>query len=108
MTEKNWWEETPQDFANGFTEETEVHHMPVNQNSNEAMTALYGPPANHSEYSRFTTVRYRDGGSEKTGQIIWICEATTDSPMLYIIEQDGFPSFVPQSDIVGTVEQEGK
>lgn len=26
MSEKNWWEETPEEFANSFTEEIEVHH----------------------------------------------------------------------------------
>lgn len=26
MTGKNWWEETPQEFAQGFSEEVQVHH----------------------------------------------------------------------------------
>ncbi len=26
MPEKNWWEESPQEFADGFSEEVQVHH----------------------------------------------------------------------------------
>jgi hypothetical protein len=26
MPEKNWWEESPREFADGFTEEVQVHH----------------------------------------------------------------------------------
>ncbi len=81
--------------------------MTINQNSNEAMAALYGPAAAHSEYSRFTKITYREDGTRKQGMIIWITEATKDSPMLYVIEPSGggFPEWIAGSDITGAVEE---
>ncbi len=84
--------------------ESEGEPVAINQNSNEAMEALYGPAAAHSEYSRFTTVKYRDAGREKQGMIMWITAATVDTPMLYVVSQKGFPDFVAQGDILDVVE----
>ncbi len=88
--------------------ERESEPEPINrvrkQNSNEAMTALYGPAATHSEYSRFTRVRYRAGeaSQETAGMIIWIVEESDNGPVEYVIEGDGggFPDFVSQSNIL--------
>lgn len=93
-----------QDENDSVERESEGEPMAINQNSNEAMAALYGPAAAHSEHTRFTRVKYRENERTKTGLIIWICAATKDSPMLYVVEGGGFPDLVAGGDITGIAE----
>lgn len=38
---KNWWEETPKEFADGFSEEVEVHHSnPLDVRTTEVGTRM--------------------------------------------------------------------
>lgn len=114
MTEKNWWEESPQEFADGFTEEVQVHHSsteseskPVVGNKEAQFEAIYGPEPRFSEFRVGERIRYRSGAGTSTGVIVWVCSPQIvvgkQEPTQYVVENDahaGFPDVIPQSDII--------
>jgi hypothetical protein len=116
MPEKNWWEESPEESANGFTETEEGHvhqHTGSEQklvmgNKEKQFEALYGPCAK-GEYAVGATIAYRspDTGGRVTGVVVWVAGpgniARKHQPLSYIVESNdrgGFPDIVRQTDIV--------
>jgi len=99
---KEWYEESSEAFAEGFTEECQVHHP------QEQLEKTYGPSAPFSEHKRGDRVRYLSAsGEERSGMIVWCQASTKDIQMKYVIAPDdgGFLDFALPSDVI-TQEQE--
>ncbi len=98
---KEWWEETPEEFADDFTEERRVHHTPPND---QELAAVYGPAATYSEHKRGGRVTYIDAsGQRQSGVIEWVQAAHGDIQQKYIIAPDepgAFLDFALPGDIL--------
>ncbi len=98
---KEWYEESSEEFADGFTEERKVHHRSP---QDQELEATYGPAAAFSEHKRGDRVRYIDAeGQEKSGTIEWVQAAFQNIPMKYIIvpdEEGAFLDFALPGDII--------
>lgn len=101
-SERQWWEESPEEFADGFTETEEVHTHHAEQ-----FEAMYGPMPRFSEFKRGEKIRYRSGAGISTGEIVWVVApqviAGRQEPTQYVVENDahgGFPDIIPQTDII--------
>jgi hypothetical protein len=57
----------------------------------------YGPMAPHSEHKRGERITYRLAGESGvyTGVIVWVCEATQQVGMCYIVVRDGAGDSIP-------------
>ena len=61
---------------------------------------LYGPLASNREHNPGERISYRLAGEPRAyaGRIVWVCEATREVGMCYVVERDGagdsFPDFV--------------
>ncbi len=83
---KEWYEETPEEFADGFTEERRVHHTPPND---QELAAVYGPAAPFSEHRRGDHVRYISAeGQGKSGTIEWVQAPFENIGVKYIVAPD--------------------
>lgn len=111
MPEKNWWEESPEEFASGFTEEVQVHHSEpaINQNSSEAMVDTYGPAAPFSENKPGEHITYRRENGLGSGTIVYVQAPAPEAklPIRYVVTPDGdtgelpgLPDIVWPSDVV--------
>jgi hypothetical protein len=75
--------------------------------SHEAeLEQIFGPLAPHSEHKRGDHITYRLAGEpgEYSGVILWVCEATKEVGMCYVVLRDGtgdsFPDVVFPASIV--------
>jgi len=61
---------------------------------------VYGPLAAHREHNPGERISYRLAGEpgDYAGVIIWVCEATREVGMCYVVERDGAGDSIP--DIV--------
>jgi hypothetical protein len=112
MDEKEWWEESPEEFASGFTEEVHVHHAESEQksmvgNKEAQYEPIYGPCPQFSEYKRGERIRYRTGQGIVSGVIAWVCApqvvAGKHAPTQYVVEPDGrggFPDIISAGDVI--------
>lgn len=100
-----WWEEAPEEFANGFTEEVQVHH----QTESEAMADTYGPAAPFSENKPGEHITYRRENGLGSGTIVYVQAPAPEAklPIRYVVTPDGdtgelpgLPDIVWPSDVV--------
>jgi hypothetical protein len=107
---KEWYEESSEEFADGFTEERQVHHGNPQSQSNEKLEATYGPAAPFSEHHRGEHITYITAeGKQARGTIIWVQAAHQDIPQKYVVapdEPDGFLDFAMPSDVVTDTSEE--
>jgi hypothetical protein len=73
--------------------------------SREEMEDVFGPAAAHSEHQRGQNVRYRLPGESGilSGEILWVCAATSDMQLRYVIMPDsreGFPDVVFPAQVI--------
>ena len=66
---------------------------------------IYGPLARNREHNPGEHIQYRLPGEEGdySGRIVWVCEATREVGLCYVVERDGagdsfpdivFPAFI--------------
>jgi hypothetical protein len=94
---KNWWEETPEEFVAGFSEEVQIRHT---SDFHPDFGLLY----KFSDFKKGEHVSYRVVGDMRQGEIIWVSTGDKKVPPHYWILPDGtgdsFPDMVLFSDIV--------
>ncbi len=92
---KEWYEESPEEFADGFTEE---------RPQEKDLEKTYGPAAPFSEHKRGERIRYVSAdGKRRSGEIIWAQAATGDIGVKYVVAPDdpnGFLDFVVPGDVL--------
>lgn len=101
---KEWYEESSEEFADGFTEEHQVHHTSPND---QELETVYGPAAPFSEHKRGDHIIYSAEGLRSSGVIIWVQAPFENIGVRYVVAPDvptGFVDFVVPGDVV-TQEQ---
>ena len=69
---------------------------------------VYGPLERNREHNPHERIKYRLPGEEGdySGRIVWVCEATIEVGMCYVVERDGagdsfpdivFPAFIAEA-----------
>ncbi len=63
----------------------------------EELEDVYGPLARHREHNPGERIRYRLAGEpgSHSGRIIWVCAATHEVGMCYMVERDGAGDSIP-------------
>ncbi len=106
---KEWYEESSQEFADGFTEERQVHHSNSTPNEQE-LEAVYGKAAQFSEHKRGDHIIYTTAeGLRGSGTIEWVQAPFQDIPMKYVVAPDaptGFLDFVMPGDVITITQGE--
>lgn len=94
---KEWYEESSEEFAAGFTEERQIHR------SKPDLEATYGPAAPFSEHKKGEHIRYISAEDKQlSGIIIWVQAATDTIGVKYVVAPDdpeGFLDFVVPGDV---------
>ncbi len=98
---KEWYEETPEEFADGFTEESQVHHSTPNE---QELEAVYGKASQFSEHKRGDHIIYTTAeGLRGSGTIEWVQAPFQDIGVKYVVAPDeptGFLDFVMPGDVI--------
>ncbi|SRR6266571_4611397 len=94
---KEWYEESSEAFANGFTEERQVHQ-------HDNLRATYGKEAPYSEHKRGEHITYTSAeGVRSSGVIIWVQAPFQSIGVRYVVAPDeptGFVDFVVPGDVL--------
>jgi len=63
----------------------------------EELEDVYGPLSAHREHNPGEHIRYRLAGEpgDYSGGIVWVCEATREVGMCYVVERDGAGASIP-------------
>jgi len=83
--------------------------LPMLSPDEAELEQLYGPLARNREYNPGDRISYRLAGEPRAyaGRIVWVCEATHEVGMTYIVVRDGasnsFPDFVFPASILAAL-----
>ncbi len=101
---KEWYEESSEEFADGFTEERQVHHSTPNE---QELEAVYGKAAQFSEHKRGDHITYTTAeGTQASGVIEWVQAPVESIGVKYIVipdEPTGFVDFVVPGDVITSI-----
>ncbi len=104
---KEWYEESSEEFADGFTEESQVvHHSTPNE---QELEAVYGKAAQFSEHKRGDHIIYTTAeGLRGSGVIEWVQAPVESIGVKYIVIPDdgGFLDFVVPGDVITITQGE--